>query len=306
MKKIAIVVDSIACLTPEQVERHGMVVVPANFLYEGKLYRDGVDVSPSEAYRMLARSPNSFYAAPASPHEFLEAFREAGRRAESILCLTISRKVSTFYNVAEVAKKRFQEEQPGINIEVLDSQTLGAGEALIALAAAERADNGAGLEEAVRLVTELRSRVGLAAYLDTLRHAYRTGRVPKIAAQLGSLLHIRPLFSVHEGAIHFRGIVRTREQAVSRLLDMVHEGCGSRLIRAAVMHAAAPEQAERLKEQVAKAFNCREIWVTEFSPLMGYSSGPGTLGIAFLPRGELSRPGPPQLRPSQDSERHSR
>ena len=87
MKRVAVVADSIACLTPEQIERYGVVVVPANFLYEGKLYRDGVDVSPSEAYQMLERSPNSFYAAPASPHEFLEAFREAGRRG-NVLCLT--------------------------------------------------------------------------------------------------------------------------------------------------------------------------------------------------------------------------
>ncbi|RLC71638.1 MAG: hypothetical protein DRI26_04695 [Chloroflexi bacterium] len=283
MKRVAVVADSIACLTPEQIERYGVVVVPANFLYEGKLYRDGVDVSPSEAYQMLERSPNSFYAAPASPHEFLEAFREAGRRAQSILCLTISRKVSTFYNVAQVAKERFQAESPGVAIEVLDSQTLGAGEALIALAAAEIASNGAGLEEVVQLTTELRDRVGLAAYLDTLRHAYRTGRIPRIAAQVGSLFHVRPLFSVSEGAIHFRGIVRTREQAMTRLLEMVRASVGHRPIRAAVMHAAAPEQAEKFRDQVLSEFDCREIWITEFSPLMGYSSGPGTLGIAFYP-----------------------
>lgn len=283
MNQVAIVTDSIACLTPEQIERYGVVVVPANFLYEGKRYRDGVDISPSEAYQMLERSPNSFYAAPASPHEFLEAFREAGRRAQSILCLTISRKLSTFYSVAQMAKEQFQAESPGVPIEVLDSQTLGAGEALIALAAAEIAESGAELEEVVQLATELRDRVGLAAYLDTLRHAYRTGRIPRLAAQVGSLLHVRPLFSVSEGTIHFRGIVRTREQAMNRLLEMMRASVGNLPIRAAIMHAAAPEQAERFRDRVISEFNCRKIWITEFSPLMGYSSGRGTLGIAFYP-----------------------
>ncbi len=282
MNQVAIVTDSIACLTPEQIERYGVVVVPANFLFEGRIYRDGIDVSPSEAYEMLERSPDHFSAGPASPHEFLEAFREAGRRG-NVLCLTVSRSVSTFYDVARIAKERFQKESPETAIEVLDSQTMGAGEALIALAAARAAADGAGLEEMVHMATALRNRVGLAAYVDTLRHVYRTGRIPKIAAQVGSLLHVKPLFSVSEGAIRFRGVVRTREQAVSRLVQMVRSEVDKRPIRAAIMHAAALEQAERFKELVAAEFDCREIWITEFSPLMGYSSGPGTLGLAFYP-----------------------
>ena len=35
------------------------------------------------------------------------------------------------------------------------------------------------------------------------------------------------------------------------------------------------------KERVAAEFNCAELWVTEFSPVMGYATGTGTLGLAF-------------------------
>jgi fatty acid-binding protein DegV len=36
-----------------------------------------------------------------------------------------------------------------------------------------------------------------------------------------------------------------------------------------------------LKKRVTAEFNCREIWISEFSPIMGYACGTGTLGLAF-------------------------
>jgi fatty acid-binding protein DegV len=47
------------------------------------------------------------------------------------------------------------------------------------------------------------------------------------------------------------------------------------------MHAYAPDDAEKLKERVSAEFNCVELWITEFSPVMGYTCGTGTLGVAF-------------------------
>ena len=49
----------------------------------------------------------------------------------------------------------------------------------------------------------------------------------------------------------------------------------------AVMHADALDEAERLKEQVQGQFNCRELWISEFSPIMGYSTGRGMVGLAY-------------------------
>lgn len=283
MKQVAIVVDSTACLTPEQIKRHEIIIVPANFFFEGKSYRDGVDISSSEAYRMLERSPDSFSASPPSPSEFLDAFQKASQQAQSIFCLTVSRKVSTFYNVARMAGERFRKNSPDTAIEVFDSENVAAGEGLIALAVAHAAAIGADLGEVRDLAERLRGEVKLVAFLDTTHYVHRTGRVPKTLAQMGSLLRVKPLFSVSDGAIHFRGIVRTRKRAISRLMEMAKAEVGNQPIKVAVMHAAAEEGAEKLKERLSAKFDCREIWVTEFSPLMGYSSGPGTLGFACCP-----------------------
>ena len=52
MKKVAIVTDSTSCLPPELVDRYGITIVPLVVVYEGKDYRDGVDMSPNEVYKL--------------------------------------------------------------------------------------------------------------------------------------------------------------------------------------------------------------------------------------------------------------
>ena len=53
MQPVAIVTDSVACLTRELVEQYGIVIVPIRLLVQGKVYRDLVDMTPSEAYELF-------------------------------------------------------------------------------------------------------------------------------------------------------------------------------------------------------------------------------------------------------------
>ena len=48
-----------------------------------------------------------------------------------------------------------------------------------------------------------------------------------------------------------------------------------------VLHAYALDEAEKLKERVESEFKCTEMWIAEFSPIMGYACGTGTVGVAF-------------------------
>jgi DegV family protein with EDD domain len=121
--------------------------------------------------------------------------------------------------------------------------------------------------------------------MDTIRYIYRSGRIPKVAAVAGSILNIKPLFTFSSGTPHFIGAVRNRERGLARLLKEIRRKTGDCPLHAAVMHVYAQEQAEVLKERISSEFDCVELWVTEFSPLMGYACGTGTLGVAFYPEG---------------------
>ncbi|MFC2006135.1 DegV family protein [Chloroflexota bacterium] len=51
--------------------------------------------------------------------------------------------------------------------------------------------------------------------------------------------------------------------------------------REASAHADVPERGERLKKRISSKFDCAELRISEFNPIMGYSCGTGTIGIAF-------------------------
>ena len=79
------------------------------------------------------------------------------------------------------------------------------------------------------------------------------------------------------------GAVRNKGRGLERLLKVMREKVGTKAVHVAVMHVYAQEEAEKLRERVSAEFNCAELWLTEFSPLMGYACGTGTLGLAFYP-----------------------
>jgi len=283
MQKVAIITDSLAGLTRELVESYGIGIVPIRLVIRGKVYRDLIDITPSEAYQFLAQDPENFNTSPSSPGHYLEAFREASLKAKNILCITISSGLSTGYNMARLAKEQAEAELPGVSVEVIDSRNVTAAEGFIALAAARAAADGHELAEVVKAAERVRDKVTFIAVLETMQHVYRTGRIPKVASQVGSMLHIRPILTISGGLIHLKGVVRNREHGIDRILQELRERVGQRPVHVAVMHADVPDEAKKLKERIAAEFNCAELWITEFSPVMGYATGQGTLGFAFYP-----------------------
>ena len=283
MPKLAIVTDSVACLPRELVERYGIKIVPVNLYFGDKIYRDWVDITPSQAYQLFLKDPTAFKTSGINPADCLEAYRQVSNNSNGVICVTISSKLSMVHDSALKAKERARGELPQNSIEVVDSKTATAAEGFVALAAARAVEAGKSLAEVVEVAEEVRDKVCVVALMDTIRYVYRSGRIPKIAAKAGSMLNIKPVLAISSGSVRFKGAVRNREHGVERVIKITRDRVGKRLVHMAVMHAYAPDDAEKLKERVSAEFNCAELWITEFSPVMGYSCGTGTLGLAFYP-----------------------
>lgn len=283
--KVAVVTDSIACLSKGMVERYRVKIIPQNIYFGSRVYREWVDITPDAAYKLFLKNPDGFATSSASPVDYLEAFREASNHTKNILCVTISSKLSTVHNVALLAKEQAKVELPRLSVEVLDSQNVSAAEGFVVLAAARVVEEGKSLNEVVKVAKGIRDRVTLIALMDTVRYVYRSGRIPKLAAIAGSALNIKPIFTPSSGVVRFIGMVRHRERGIERLFRMMRNRVGSSPVHVAVMHAYARSEAEVLEERVLSEFNCQEVWIAEFSPVMGYACGTGTLGLAFYREG---------------------
>lgn len=282
MTEMAIIADSIACIPKEKAEDFGIKIVPANIFFNGNIYRDLIDLTSAQAYEFIDRAPQFWKSSAASPEDYAKAYRELSKNAQNILVITISSKLSMFYESAKAAKEIVQKELPSTVIEILDSETAAAAEGLIALAAAQAASEGKTFEEVMTIARKVKERVRFLGLLETIRHVYRTGRIPKLASQIGSLLSLKPILTDGNGVIRFASAARTKQSGTEKMLSIMKEQTGhSEPIHVAIMHADATEEAQTLKERIAIEFNCAELFVTDFSPIMAYATGRGTLALAF-------------------------
>jgi len=280
--KVAIVTDSTACIPKEQVENYGIEVVPVVFVFGDKSYLDGIDMSPAEFYARLRRAKKLPTTSGSLPGPYLEAYRKASRRASIILCITLPSKLSGMFNSAQLATEMAKETLPNVAIELLDCGTAAAAQGLVVLSAARAAALEKSLTEVVDVARSAMRRVNLLATLDTLKYLVKGGRVPKAAGLASSLLQIKPIFAINDGDVHPVTNARTNRGATKRILELMGEKIvNGQPLHVAVMHADALDRAKELMDEISSRFDCAELFITEFTPVMGVHTGPGVIGVAF-------------------------
>lgn len=281
MRKVGVVTDSIACLPKKLAQRYDIYVIPLTVIFGDKIYRDGVDITPSEVYRLLRKAKKLPTTSSPSPGDYLEAYRELSRQANSILCITLPQKVSMEFDSANQARDMVKEELPEAVIEVLDCQTAAGGQFLVTLAAAQAASSGADLAQVIEAAQRVMSKVEVIAALDTLYYLAKGGRVPRAAAWAASILSIKPILRIKDGEMGLLTRARTKPKAIRRLLEIMEQRVGQKPVHVNVMHADVLEEAEKLRDEISAQFNCVELFISDFTPAMGIHAGPGVLGLAF-------------------------
>ena len=281
-EKVAIITDSSACIPQELTDKYSIQLVPMNVIFGDKTYQDGIDISPTDFYTLIRQAKELPTTAHSSPGAHLEAYRRASLRAANILCITHSSKFSGQFNSARVAMEMAKGALPNVVIEVLDCGTAAAAQGLVVLAAARAATSGQSLTKVVETAKSVAQGVSLLAMVDTLHYLVKGGHVPKAAALASSLLRIKPIFTLNEGDARPITNARTTLGAIKRIIKLM----GQKIVKGqplhvAVMHADALDEAIVLRDQISSQFDCVELFITEFTPVMGAHIGPGLIGIAF-------------------------
>jgi DegV family protein with EDD domain len=271
---VAIVADSAANLPGDVVRELGIRIVPMYLKFGDRVYRDGVDMTPAGFYERLASDGVVATSSTPSPADFLHAFREAGDR--EVVCVTVSAGMSGSFQQASSAAREFSG-----RAEVVDSGTASMAEGFCAMAAARCAVGGGTLEEAAACAREVGDRASLIATVDTFDYLRRSGRVKKLQAYAATMLDIKPVFRFRGGDVSPVARPRTRRRALARIVDEAVAAIDGRPAHAAVVHAAAREDAEDVRARLDAAAHIVEGLVVEATPVIGAHTGPGLLGVAL-------------------------
>jgi len=277
---VRIVTDS-ACDLPEPIcAELGVEVVPLTIRFGDREYVDRKELSIDAFWRELAASPVLPETAAPSVGAFEETFRRlSDDGASAIVCINLSARLSATMQSAQVAAKALDGTTP---IEIIDSLSASMGIGNLVLHAARRARAGASLEEVVREVNARRESQHVFATLDTLEYLRKGGRIGGAQALLGSMLSIKPIISVLDGAVEPAGRVRTRSKALRFLVDQIPAG---KVELISVLHADAPDLDEFLA-MLEPVVPDAEVTVGSIGPVIGVHTGPRVMGIAWIDRQE--------------------
>lgn len=276
--KVAIVTDSTACLTPELLAKYNITTIPLVVNWDGEVLKDGIDISADQFYTRLQSSSTMPSTSQPSVGEFVEFFDGVAEGAEEIAGVFLSSDLSGTFASATGAQGMVD-----YPVEILDSRITATSLGMIVIEMAEAVKNGATAADAIALGNSLISKTNVIFVVDTLEFLHRGGRIGGASKMLGSMLSLKPLLTVVDGKVDSLARVRTMKKALNRLYDELQVALeGQKPRRLAVIHAAAPAEAAKIKAKLTEMYPGQEVWVSDMTPVIGTHVGPGAVGIAFL------------------------
>ena len=279
-RRVVIVVDSTNDLPDATLDHHGIVSVPMQVMFGQETFRDRVDLKPSEFYRRLRDAKELPTTSQPTPAAFVKAFRAAREEADEVLGIFVSAALSGTYASAQAAVRA-----AGVsNVTLVNSRTASLGVGLLALRATELAEQGWGAEAIALELERVRDQSGVFLTVDRFDNLIRSGRVSRGKAWLGSVLDIKPVLEVDAvGRIIPSARVRGRDQVVPRVLTMLEQRLTPRptSIRFGVVHAEAPEEAERVRTALTAAYRPKEVLVGSATAVIGTHVGEGAWAVFY-------------------------
>ncbi len=277
MNAVHIVTDSSCDLTEEQAAAAGVRVVPLNIRFGSEEFVDREQLSVSEFYAKMASTGLLPETSAPSPGRFEAAFRDAAAAgATSVVCINLSSELSATMQSARTAANALAGE---IDVRIIDSLSITGGLGTMVLTASELAANGADVDTIVATVEAMVARTEIYGALDTLENLKKGGRIGSAKALLGSMLSVKPIIRIKDGAVEEAGKQRTRRRALEWLRDQLfNEPAVEQL---SILHGDATD-IEQFLDMIAERFPRENIRIGTIGAVIGTHGGPGVIGVCYL------------------------
>jgi DegV family protein with EDD domain len=278
--RYAIVTDSTADLG-QLAQVNDIHVVPLTIRFGNQEYRDGVDLSSAEFYDKLKTSPQPPITAQPAPAAFVDTYRallDGG--AERVLSLHISGALSGTYNAASIAASMVDARR----ISVVDTRSVSAGIAMLAIDARRRFNEGAAFEDVEAAIRADLPHIELFATIPNLTYLARGGRIGGLRGMVGNVLKIVPILMLKDGEVTEHAKVRTFARAVDLLVQTAIDRIPAKgHARVSILHSVAPELAVSISERIRTATEPVFEITCDIGPTVGTHAGPGAVGVCFIP-----------------------
>ena len=278
---VRIITDSASDIPQAEAINLGIDVLPLKTIFGQEEFLDGVTLDHVTFYNKLIESDVLPTTSQLSPFDYEQKFREAVEQGDDVVCIALSSKLSGCYQSARIAAEEF----PG-KIVVVDSKSVAIGERILVQVALKARDEGKSAPEIGALLEAHIQKLRLIALVDTLEYLKRGGRVSSAAAFAGTLLGIKPVIAVEDGAVSILGKARGSKNGNNMLMTLVEKNGGINFdLPFALAYSGLDDS--MLQKYISDSASLYEekadhLPVCTIGSTIGTHVGPGAIAVAFF------------------------
>ena len=274
-----IVADTTCGLPRDLLKQRGIPLVPQVVVFGEDSYHDDEQLDTQTFLQKLKAAPTLPKTAAPEPPLYFPIFEAAQKNGGSVVVVAPTGKASGTVRSAETAAQEF----PGLDVRVVDTQTISCNLGSLVLLADDMAKAGRSADEIVAKLNALIPCGRIYFLVDTLEYLAKGGRIGGAKKLLAELLEIKPILQVRNGQVETFEQLRTKRRALARLVEVVGETCpGGAESHLCVIQAAAEKEAESLVQELKARVNVAHIPIYELPPAIVVHAGPGALGVGFF------------------------
>jgi len=276
MKKITLVTDSTAYIDTAFLEKEGIHRVPLCVNFEGETNPEGLPGEFDPFFKRLSESKDFPSTSQPSVGDFKTVYEDIFRKNpdSEIIVITISSKLSGTFNSAQSAAKMLESDK----ISVIDSYSSAANLRHLVTIANELIKEGKTREEVVESIEKQKIKGKVFLTVGTLNYLKKGGRLSGSQAAIGSLLNVKPIIALEEGALKPIDKVRGRKKALAKMVALIHE----KPSHISICHIDALDEAEAVSMQIQKKYPGVQVGIEQLGPVIGSHLGTKALGICYL------------------------
>lgn len=282
---VKIMTDSAADIPPDMVKKYGLSLVPTVIRFGDEIYYEGIDIDLEKYYEKFASA--EIYPQTANPtlyHQY-ELFEKLGREADEVINIVISSGISGSYNTAINARRRYEQKvSDSAKIYIYDSKLATFGIGVIAIMAAELADEGLSAEEIMPKLDEYRDKLEVGFTVPDLKYLHKGGRLSKSKYWVAKLADMKPVIAFDDGKMEVAKTVRGHENAVIESFEYTYDRTGKPdSFNAYIMHAKNIDSANLLKDYIVDEVKPKShnLSIDDLGMTIVTHTGPGCIGICL-------------------------
>ncbi len=286
MGQVKIVTDTTCDLPPEIIKQYDIRLIPTVITVGNNVYRDTFDLPVHQFYDLLKTSADRPVSGPPGRKDFSDVYTTLSKETDAVISLHVSEAWSPTFKLAEnmarfsmgAAQKLGQK----FDITVMDSRATCIGLGIMVIEAARLAQQGKPKDIIVESVNNIIQNLKSLFMVDDMTYLEKSGRIGGAKAMIGSLLNIKPIFTIEGGETNIKGSPRGTGVAFDKMIELMGDAIpyGSN-IKVGLAHAMSPDKIERIRPVIEKKYNCVEVFETLVGTSVGATMGPGSFGIVY-------------------------